>query len=116
MSKKVFKYKDGTYYAWRGEDTPFRVFHKTKLIAEAADLSGFLREKDALDGIPKYDGGKLVEVLTHDEALEQLAAMTAAKNRAVEALKEARNELRLWSGSALEQASFLDKTISELEK
>jgi hypothetical protein len=87
MSKKVFKYNDGTYYAWLGESTGHIVIHKTSLIAEAVDFGGFLHEKDALDGIPRYDGGKLIEVLTHDEALEQLATMTAAKNKAVDALK-----------------------------
>lgn len=61
-TKKAFKYNDGTYYAWMGESTAYNVIHKTKNPWNASDFSAYLNEKDVLDAIPEYDGGKFVNL------------------------------------------------------
>jgi hypothetical protein len=115
MSKKVFKYNDGTYYAWQGESTICSVTHKTKRISEAHDFSWFPEKQDTdiFDIVPRYDGGKLIKLLTHDEALEQLTAMTTAKNKLVKALQDIESPLRM-AASELRQAN-LTGTPSYLE-
>ena len=55
---------------------------------------------------------KPIEVLTHDQAMRQLARMTAARDKALEALKQVAETVRSGHGECIE---WLDATIKELE-